>query len=315
MKQYLDKMKAPRDKRPSVFRGGVLQIMITRACDQACFGCTQGSNLAGKPVMMTPDQFGVACDSLKGYWGVVGVFGGNPAIHPQFEEICEVMRDKVPFEQRGLWCNNPLGKGRACRETFNPAVSNLNVHLNKPAHDEFVRDWPECKKYLKGLAEDSRHSPAYVAMKDVIKDDEEIWRLASECDVNQYWSALIGVFRGELRGWFCELAGAQSMLHQNNPAYPDTGVPVVPGWWDQGMDAFEHQVRKHCFDCGIPLRGYGELAITGTTEQVSATHVDIYKPKVKGRLVEVVDSLEQLQLKPDKPSTKYLDGERLGSNK
>src|SRR5690242_2039949 len=58
-------MKSPRDIRP-VWRGGVLQIWVTRACDLACTHCTQGSNLAGKPGMMTPDQFEEACKSLVG---------------------------------------------------------------------------------------------------------------------------------------------------------------------------------------------------------------------------------------------------------
>jgi hypothetical protein len=289
----LSRMKSPRDRR-HVWRGGVLQIMITRSCDKACFNCTQGSNLGGKPGMMTVEQFSQACDSLKGYFGVVGIFGGNPALHPQFDEICRVFRSKFPFEQRGLWCNHPKGKGAVCRITFNPHHSNLNVHLDQEAHDEFSRDWPECRPILKGLHEDSRHSPPFVAMQDVIDDEGERWDKISRCDVNQYWSSLIGVFRGELRAWFCELAGAQSMLHQHDPNYPDTGVAVVPGWWNQPMSAFQGQVRHHCHGCGIPLKGFGQLAVGGETEQVSQTHSDIYKPKRPGRPVQLVTLREEL---------------------
>lgn len=296
-------MVSPRDRRPNVWLGGVLQIGITRACDKSCFGCTQGSNLGGKPAMMTPAQFETAVKSLAGYFGVVGVFGGNPCLNPHFEEICEILRAHVPFRRRGLWCNKLFGKGRIARATFNPAVSNLNVHMDREAYEEFRRDWPEAMPF--GLEEDSRHSPPFVAMQDVISDEAERWRLIGSCDVNQNWSAMIGLVRGELRGFFCEIAYAQAALHENDPDWPDTGVPVVPGWWDQPISAFDAQVRWHCHRCGIPLRGYGDLAVGGSKEQTSAIHLPIYRPKQKGRAVEVVTSRQQLG-KPLEKATHYL---------
>lgn len=302
----LSKMISPGDKRPGIWRGGVLQIWTTRACDRSCYGCTQGSNLAGQPDFITPDQFRVAVESLDNYFGVVGMFGGNPAIHPQFDELCQILRGSIPWEQRGLWCNHPKGKGRTAAITFNPAVSNLNVHESQEAWDEFHRDWPECHPFLKGLDSDSRHSPPFVAMKDVISDEAERWNLIQKCDVNRHWSAMICVFRGQLRAYFCEIAAAQAMLHQDEPDYPDLGVPVVPGWWKRPMKDFEAQVRKHCHECGIPLRGHGALANSGPYEQVSETHKTIYRPKRTGRTVEIVTELLQLGT-PLKKATDYIE--------
>ena len=287
-----------------------MQIWVTRACDQACFGCTQGSNLAGKPGMMTVEQFEKACDSLRGYWGVVGMFGGNPAVHPHFDELCKIMRDKIPYVQRGLWCNNLMGKGRHAAVTFNPAVSNLNVHCNKDAYDEFIRDWPAAGSVVKGLEKDSRHSPPYAALIDLVPDEEERWKLIENCDINRYWSALIGVFRGELRGYFCEIAGAQAMLHQGDPEYPDTGLEVRPDWWRASHEAFSQQITFHCHRCGVPLKGHGALALTGPSEQVTKTHADIYKPKVKGREVQLVTEIAQLG-DPLKRSTDYIENGRI----
>lgn len=313
-------MKSPRDHRP-VWRHGVLQVWVTRACDKACFGCTQGSNLRGRPGLMTVEQYAAALDSLAGYFGVIGLFGGNPALHPRFDEICGVLRDKVPLEQRGLWCNHPRGNGGHMRATFYPPHSNLNVHLDREAYDEFCRDWPECRDYLKGLdpswpeaqglpphrVGDARHSPVYVAMQDVIPDEEERWRLIGRCDVNQFWSAMVCVVRGQLRGFFCEIAGAQAMLHQEEPGYPDLGLPAVPGWWNQGMDAFDAQVRYHCHACGFPMRGYGDLAINGTQEQVSKTHAAVYLPKSKGRAVQLVERLADVQPEALRFGTDYIE--------
>lgn len=358
----LSKMVAPGTPRKGKYREGVIQILVTRACDKACFGCTQGSNLAGKQPFMSLDNFQVACASLSGYFGVVGMFGGNPATHPQFKELCDIVRACVPWEQRGIWCNNPLTVGQAqiMQLTFNPAVSNLNVHLDEQAFKMFKEGWPECSPV--GLHEDSRHSPWAAAMKDLAKkacprcggrghtlrpsieleiipiacpdcqetgkvvDEARIWELISGCDINQHWSASLGEFRGQLRAWFCELAMAQSHLHQwdkkpllsqemcdpgeaiidleylsegrNDPSdwsYPDTGMIPFPGWWRLPMEAFKGQVRKHCFECGVPLRGHGELAQAADgKEQCSQTHAGIFRPKRAGRQVEVVTDLVQL---------------------
>lgn len=301
--QALSKMIAPGTPRPGKYRQGVIQIWVTRACDKACFGCTQGSNLAGPLHFMPPALFEQAVLSLKGYWGVVGVFGGNPALHPTFDTLCEILRKYIPFEQRGLWCNNPMGKGRIMRNTFYPAVSNLNVHLDHKAYDEFKRDWPECHPV--GLHTDSRHSPPFVAMKDVIEDEDTRWDLIADCDINKHWSAMIGLFRGQLRAWFCEIAGAQSILHQDEPDYPDTGLDPVEHqllgrqWWEAPMVFFSEQVRKHCHECGIPLRGYGELAQStapSSKEQTSQTHYLRYRTKRTGRPVEMVTQLQQLEM-------------------
>jgi hypothetical protein len=305
-------MVAPGTPRPGKFRGGIIQIHLTRSCDKACFGCTQGSQLRSAPArFMSLENFDAACRSLKGYWGVVGIFGGNPALHPQFEMVCEILKSHVPYDRRGIWCNHPLGKGRKMASTFNPAISNLNVHLDHEAYRQFKRDWPECSPV--GLTQDSRHSPCYVSMTDLGVPEEERWELISRCDINQHWSAMIGEFRGQLRAWFCEVAGAQSILHQDEPDYPDTGLDpnvqyehhTAPGdriektigkWWQLGMNHFAGQVRKHCHECGVPMRGHGELAQAGAAgkEQVSETHRAVFRPKQQSRAVELVTVREQL---------------------
>jgi hypothetical protein len=231
---------------------------------------------------------------------------------PHFAAYCEILRKHVPFEQRGLWCNHPRGKGKLMRDTFNPAYSNLNCHLSREAFDEFKRDWPESHPF--GLDQDSRHSPVHLAMKDVVADEGQRWDLISECDLNKYWSAMIGVFRGELRAWFCEVAGAQAMLHQGEPDYLDTGLRVdrlyddgEKRWWQLPMYSFVRQVIKHCHECGVPLRGYGQLSqATEGVEQTSLTHLNVYRPKRPRRSVQVVTELEQLGVGRLARVTEYL---------
>lgn len=309
--EALEKMVAPGHRREGKPLGGVIQIHVTRACNLACFGCLQGSNFGGRTEMISLEHFSQACQSLKTYFGVVGVFGGNPCLHPKFPELCRILREHIPFERRGLWSNNLNGHGKVSAETFNPAVSNLNVHLDRDAYEEIRRDWPQARPF--GLEADSRHPPPYVAMNDLAELDEgQRWELIASCDINRDWSAMIGVFRGELRAWFCEVAGAQSILHQDDIGYPDTGIDfaretrfweeassrgLLSGrqaqWWEQPMETFTCQVRKHCHECGVPLRAHGELAQAKTgKEQVSKTHANLKLKKI--REVEVVERLEQL---------------------
>lgn len=305
--ECLSKMVPPSQPRPDRWMGGVLQIQITRACDQSCFHCTQGSNLAGKPVMMTPEQFEHACDSLEGYPHVVGIFGGNPAMHPQFDEICRIFRSKFPFEQRGLWCNNPLGKGAICAETFNPRHSNLNVHLDDSAYKDFYDTWPASRPYLKGLQENSRHGSPFVSRSDIGLSEEEINEGTATCEVNQFWSALIGVVKGETKGFVCELMYTFAVLHEKDPDWPDIGMAIEPGWWRRPMVDFADQVRATCKHCGMPNKSYGQLAIGGDHEDVSKTHQPWFRPKTKDRLVQLVTHRDQIKEGALKSAITYIE--------
>lgn len=303
----------PPSKRRPVWRGGIIQIHIGRTCDLACAHCSQGSDLAlGGSPPMTPEQFEQAVVSLKGFWGVTGVFGGNPCMSKYFPDYCRILRARVPFVARGLWSNHPRGHGKECRITYNPAHSNLNCHLKSDAYEEFAREWPESIPHLKGMDQDSVHSSPWVAIQDVIEDEAERWKYIGACDVNQFWSAMLCVVHGEVRGYFCELAGAQAMLHQNNPDWmgtgqpmPMTGVPATPGWWNQDMSAFEAQARLHCMACGIPLRRAGLPATTADRLEFSETHRHIARPKVRDRPIEFVTIGAAVE-RPERPSTQYL---------
>lgn len=314
----LEKMVPPYQRRPGKWMEGVMQVHLTRACDLACSNCTQGSQFGGKATFMSLGNFDKACQSVKEYFGLIGIFGGNPALHPQFAEICEILRSHFPKVKCGIWCNHPKGKGKIMHQTFNPRMSNLNVHLNSEAYWEFKRDWPDSMPF--GADKDSRHSPVHGNPVYFEPDEEKRWELISNCDINQHWSPMICEFRGELRGFFCEVAGGQAMLNQHNPDYPDTGIPFCEvcngsglmkayrgepsqgtelvrcdncfgyAWWQNGMfnNEFTNQVAHHCTNCLVPLRGHGALA---QHEQVTTVTPGWEHLKPKGQhLLQVLDN-------------------------
>lgn len=312
--EALSKMIYPSMRRQGPPKDGIIQIHVTRSCDLSCFGCTQGSNFRGKAEFISVDNFEKAVISLENYFGVVGVFGGNPCLHPKFETLCEILRAYIPKERCGLWCNNLNGHGKACQKTFDPRVSNLNVHLSQKCWDEFHRDWPESMPF--GLDDDSKHSPPYVAMLDVIEDEEERWELISKCDVNQKWSALCGQIDGQLYGYFCEVAFAQALLHKNDPNWDIKGIPI-PGdykgqWWELSSDNFYDQVDWHCHRCGVPMKIEGAWAQGDSAverEQISKCHANVCLPKKPDRLVELIEDMSQLRSR-DNNFTHYIHSEK-----
>jgi len=301
--EAISRMVPPSQKRPSAWMEGIIQIWVTRACDRACNYCTQGSNLKHGPreaMFITLENYEKAVRSLKNYFGVVGMFGGNPALHPQFEELCKILVKHIPYKQRGIWCNHPLGKGKIMADTFNPIHSNLNVHGNKDAYDEFQRTW---KTSLPVGLKPSTHSPVYGTPPI---EEEERWEYISNCDINQHWSAMIGQFRGQTRAWFCEIAGSQAMLNQHKPDYPDTGLEVTEDWWTKPIIEYSNQINHHCLSCLVPLRAKGLLDNSMEPEKITPEVVDIYIPKKKDKKVEVVTTIEELQPKAVKLMTNYI---------
>lgn len=322
----LSKMVAPRDTRHGIWRGGIVQCFITRNCNLRCANCSQMSQLSAQNgrFLMTPDTAELIFRSLKDANFVVGIFGGAPPLNKFFSEICEVMCKWIPFERRGLWTNNLFGKGDVCRKTFCPHVSNLNLHMDVQAEKEFRETWPESIPVLKGMDQDSRHGPPYVAAQDLDRipnadysgttENTEANRLdlISQCHINRWWSSLACSIDGKVFGFFCEIAAAMAMHHVDEPEW-NIGIPIdgTDSWWNNGMDHYKDQVRKYCHACGVPLKGYGDLAVGGKSEQVSPTHAKNYTPKDRARPIELVTRLEQLGDKHLPRFTDYIQNSSL----
>lgn len=243
-------MKAPTDKS-----NDIIQVLVTRSCDLFhCSNCTQLLPFRSDPVNMSPDVFREAVESLADWPGIVGVFGGNPCVHPQFVELCEIIADLIPPHRRGLWTNNLRGHGEIAAQTFGNGRLNLNAHADPDAEAEMERWFPGRVK--RGSAtKPSWHSPILMDYRDMGLSPEEWVQARERCDINTHWSAAIMERDGEPYGYFCEVAGAIDGVTGENH-----GLRVYPGWWREGMDAFANQVRGCCdIGCGVPLRRLGHL--------------------------------------------------------
>ena len=68
-----------------------IQIDITNACTKTCSNCTRFCGHHLKPFFMEYQYFKSAVDSLNTFPGVVGMIGGEPTLHPEFEKMAQYL--------------------------------------------------------------------------------------------------------------------------------------------------------------------------------------------------------------------------------
>lgn len=220
-----------------------IQVEVTNACPRSCSNCTRCLPHAREPFFMDVDTFAACCDAVadfprlgepgpnmnNGGNKVIGMMGGEPTMHPDFERLCRIMREKIPHKiNRGLWTGWREGHARhlaTIHETFGPA-SNYNFH--EPP---------------------SVHQPILVGIQELFPDRPELmWQLIDGCWMQRIWSSSItrkGFF-------FCEVAAALDEIF-DGPG----GVPIGPDCWRHDIDYYRDQVERWCPMCGCaaPLPG------------------------------------------------------------
>lgn len=211
----------------------IIQIEITNACWLRCTNCTRFVGHHRKPYYMTKDFFADAIRSLEDFPGRVGMMGGEPTLHPDFEGLCQIMRELIPDRRRReFWTSGHKWDEYkdVILETFDPDRIAYNDHTS-----------------LKG-----QHHPLMVAADDVIEDKELMWRLIDNCWVQEQWSASINP-KG---AFFCEVAAARDIL-MDGPG----GWPVEKGWWRKVPKDFKAQMEYSCTKCSaaIPMKGQSDL--------------------------------------------------------
>jgi hypothetical protein len=202
-----------------------IHIEITNACNITCANCTRFVGHHKSPFFMSLEMVEKAIDSLEGFPGTIGIMGGEPTIHPQFAEICEMVQRKIPEKRkRQLWSNGCHWDKfeKVIYETFDRNLIIYNDHTR----DEDV------------------HQPLLIAADEVVEDEKFMWDLIDKCWIQSRWSASItpkGAF-------FCEVAAAQDYLFDGPGGYP-----IEKGWWKKGPDDFKDQVERYCAKCSAAI--------------------------------------------------------------
>lgn len=233
----------------------VIQIEVTNSCSLQCSNCTRFVGHHPKPFFMDLAMVERAIRSLEGYPGQIGIMGGEPTLHPQFKEICELMQKLAPNRrQRSLWTNGLRWEEYKdiINETFDADHIIYNDHKD---------------------AEVGKHQPLLIAAEEILADRELMWRLIGNCWVQWRWGASITP-KG---GFFCEVAAAQDYLF-NGPG----GYELEPGWWNKNPNEFLDQVKRYCPRCSaaVPMeRVDAHVAYDVVSEEVAAKLKALGSPK------------------------------------
>ena len=270
-RKALMNMRAPSQMK-------IICIDITNKCDLGCSNCTRLLVNQDKLWDMSPENFRIALQSLRGYPGTIAIIGGNPCMHPKFAELCKIFVEEVPNkEQRGLWTNNAFKHAELSAETF--GVFNLNPH-NSARGVASLKSLKNLGWYHEGHSD---HSSLLAAIQDLY-GPVEMWERIGRCDVNQNWSASVVELRGTLKAYFCEVAASFDLARGG-----DHGMEVTPGWWEKPLADFHHQIDRFCPGCGVPakVKGHFDHEEIDTYSRTNADLAEKSMKKKKRKIVEV----------------------------
>lgn len=260
-----------------------IQIELTDACVRRCSNCTRFCGHR-EPFFITEGKLTEAVASLVEYakqpHALIGFFGGEPLLHPQFERFCEIALSLVPRSKLILSSTLPDGeKYRGYREvicrTFGSVYLNdhsrddiLHAPVLMAAEDYFKKPCPSCggSGQVGNFVHPAKGPACRVCEgKGTITDDPELFSATERCWVSESWSSSINP-KG---AWFCEIAGSLSMLYDG----PD-GWDVDDEWWKKTTKDYTAQREWACRKCGAALPIVRSRTSQDYTDDVSATSME-----------------------------------------
>jgi hypothetical protein len=262
-----------------------IQIEITNHCSASpgcvCGKCSNCSRFVphvapGRRFFMDQETFRRAVDSMAGYPGLLGVMGGNPPDHPEFETLARYYD--------AHW--HPQHASHAARRPIRDFGEHHAAHLAHAhgkrrglwsslgsgyyQHYETIQEvWGDGYQCLNDHHNGARHNPLLVRRADLGIPDAVFFPLRDRCRYQRLWSSSINP-RG---AWFCEIAAALAMLFGGHRDFPSPeGWPIEPEWWRRTPAEFGGQTAW-CEYCGGALELPGRLA-TEMIQDASAWYLE-----------------------------------------
>ncbi len=258
-----------------IIENDTIQIEIVNGCTHSCSNCTRFVGHHKKPFFMDFDTFKKAVDSLIDFSTadtfpgrhLVGIMGGEPLIHPDFEKMCNYLHSKVHPHRCGLWSTFPEGYEKyrdVIVETFE------HVFLNDHTRDDVL------------------HGPILIEPNELPLEEWQRWYVINNCWAQASWSASINPHGA----FFCEIAASLSMLTGKK----ESAWEVTPGWWTRVPIHYGAQIKEFCSMCGLAMPLEKRYSIEDM-DDISPKWLERLKdsPRVKKGKFKVHD----LQLKND----------------
>lgn len=235
-----------------IYENTVIQIDVTNACYLKCTNCTRHVGHHKKPYFMDLEYLRKAIDSLQDFPGEIGLMGGDPTLHPKFDEICKIYEEMVPRRRRHIWTSgfNWIEKKEIIFKTFDEDKITYNDHTTPGG----------------------KHTPLLMSIDEVVEDKNLMWKLIDNCWIQEQWSAAINP-KG---AFFCEVAASLDYLF-DGPG----GWPIEKGWWKKTPEDFKDQIDRYCKNCSGALPMPAESDGFGGREKPT---IDTVSPKMLEKL-------------------------------
>jgi len=160
---------------------------------------------------------------------LIGIIGGEPIMHPQFEEMCELLLSKFPKRYLGLWTAGfPPKRWKEVKKIAKKTFGFLAYNEHN------IEQLELCK-----------HQPITVAIEEVVPDIAYREMLIDDCWVQRTWCPTISP-KG---GFFCEVAYAIDQILEGPGGYDATD----PEWWRKDPADFRDQRDRYCGKCGMAI--------------------------------------------------------------
>ncbi len=241
----------------------IIQIDITNACRFNCSNCTRFCGQHKKPFFMDFETFKKAVDSLKDFKGIVGIIGGEPTMHPEFEKFIKYLIEVRPEYRQKTSIKYPVKSVKAYFNKLkyrNGARNGLFSSLGEGYYKNFeiIQD-AFVYQSLNDHTSVNTHQAILIPRKEIGINDEEWIKKRDKCWLQNLWSATItpkGAF-------YCEIAGSMDMLFDG-----EGGWEIKPGWWKKKPEDFKDQIHW-CENCSLAL-DVPTIPATEQTDLISA---------------------------------------------
>ena len=186
-------MKSPKDQK-------IIQIEVTNVCMHSCSNCTRFCGHHRKPFFLDFETFKKAVDSLQGYAGMIGLMGGEPTLHPNFEKFAEYLATKTDSEARSANGRFPIRDFAAYRSEYLSDVAHkrglwTSLGNGYYKHFDIIQKIFEYQ-CINDHCNPGLHQALMITRKELGIPDEEWIRLRDNCWIQNLWSSSIRSQRG-----------------------------------------------------------------------------------------------------------------------
>lgn len=226
----------------------VVQVEITNRCFMACSNCTRLVAHQAQPFEMDRETFGRAVCSVADHPGMIGIMGGEPTLHRDFEWLARHFASTIDAGRKYELLREPVGDLAAYRNAHCASLHHRRGlwSATGPRFLDHLELISETFGYwcLNDHSHAGKHQALLVARKDLGIRQERWEYLRDRCWLQRNWSSSIT----PAGAYFCEVAAAIDWTLFGGRL----GWPIEPGWWKRSRCDFGEQLSL-CEYCAAPL--------------------------------------------------------------